>query len=374
MSVRAEKPEGKRTGSAFQRAYAVIMAGGSGTRFWPLSRRKHPKQLLALFGKTTLLEQTVARLRGAIPPKRTYIFTSEWARDQIVRLLPRIPIDQIIAEPASRNTAPTLGLAAHEILRRDSEALMVALPADHVIRKPDAFRGALLAACEWASTEGRSVILGIKPTRPDTGYGYVRLGREAGRAAGEPIYRVEKFEEKPELAAAQRYLASGDFCWNAGMFVWRAATLLRNLDRFQPEMAGQLEEIRAGGGVRGYTQFRRIFPKLQNISIDYALMQRIPDVFGVATDIGWSDVGSWGVVYGLNQKDQQGNVQPKETIAVQSSGNMIVSPRKLVVTVGVQNLVIVETRDALLVCDREQSQDVGKAVQELERQGKRKLL
>jgi len=350
------------------------MAGGSGTRFWPLSRRKHPKQLLALFGKRTLLEQTVARLRGAIPPERIYIFTSQWVRDQIAHLLPRIPANQIIAEPASRNTAPSLGVAAHEILRRDPDALMVALPADHVIRKPDTFRGALRAACEWASTEGRSVIVGIKPTHPDIGYGYARFGREAGRAAGQPIYPVEKFEEKPELAVAQRYLASGDYCWNAGMFVWRAATLLRNLDRFQPELAGQLEEIFAGGGVRGYSKFRRIFPHLQNISIDYALMQRIPDVFGVAADIGWNDVGSWGVAYELNQKDHQGNVQPPETIAIQSRGNMIVSPRKLVVTVGVQNLVIVETRDALLVCDREQAQDVGKAVQELERQGKRKLL
>jgi mannose-1-phosphate guanylyltransferase len=361
-------------GSAFAHAYAVIMAGGSGTRFWPLSRRKHPKQLLALFGKHTLLEQTVTRLRGVIPPERIYIFTSEWVRDQIVRLLPRIPPNQIVAEPASRNTAPTLGVAAHEILRRDPDALMVALPADHVIQKPEAFRRALRAACQWASTEGRSVVLGIKPTRPDTGYGYVRFGSEAGRAAGEPIYQVEKFEEKPDLAAAQRYLASGDFCWNAGMFVWRATTLVHNLERFQPEMARQLEQICSGGGVRGHTKFRRIFPKLQKISIDYALMQRIPNVFGVSADIGWSDVGSWGVVYDLEEKDGQGNVQPPETISIQSGGNMIVSPRKLVVTVGVQNMVIVETKDALLVCGREHSQDVGKAVQELERRGRRKLL
>jgi len=360
--------------SAFAHAYAVIMAGGSGTRFWPLSRRKHPKQLLALFGKSTLLEQTVARIANAIPPERTYIFTNEILRTEIIRLLPQIPREQIVAEPAARNTAPTIGLAAHEILRRDPDGLMVVLPADHVIKKPTVFRRALRAACRWASTRGRSVIIGIKPTRPDVGYGYVRFGRGAGRVEGQEIYQVEKFTEKPALPLARRYLASGKYRWNGGMFVWRASTLLHNLEQHQPAMARSLAQIARAGGVRRKATLRRIFPKLEKISIDFALMQKISNIFGVTADMGWSDVGSWAVVYDLHRKDRDRSVQPGHTIALDSRGNMIVSPRKFVVTVGVRDLVIVETDDALLVCAREDSQRVGKAVQELERRGLRDLL
>src|SRR5579863_3736115 len=183
----------RRPSTAFAQAYAVIMAGGSGTRFWPLSRRRRPKQLLALFGQGTLLEQTVARLRGIIPPARTYIFTSQLLRDEIVRRLPQIPSRQIIAEPAARNTAPTIGLAAHEILRHDRDGLMVVLPSDHVIRRPAEFRRVLKAGCAFARTEGRSVVVGLKPSRPETGYGYVRLGPIAARQAREKIFRVLRF-------------------------------------------------------------------------------------------------------------------------------------------------------------------------------------
>ncbi len=377
MKEKPEKTESKTTrsrASAFARAYAVIMAGGSGTRFWPVSRRKHPKQLLALFGKSTLLEQTVVRIASAIPPERIYIFTNKLLRAEIIRLLPQIPREQIVAEPAARNTAPTIGLAAHEILRHDPDGLMVVLPADHVIKKPAAFRRALRAACRCASTAGRSVILGIKPTRPDVGYGYVRFGRRGGRAEGQEIYQVEKFTEKPTLPLARRYLASGKYRWNGGMFVWRASTLLRNLERHQPAMARSLAQIAQAGGVRSGATLRRIFPRLEKISIDFALMQKISNIFGVTGDMGWSDVGSWAAVYDLHRKDLHGNLQPRHTIALNSRGNMIVSPRKLVVTVGVRDLVIVETDDALLVCSRGESQNVGKAVQELERRGMRGLL
>ena len=210
-------------GSEFEHAYAVILAGGSGTRFWPLSRRKRPKQLLHLFGSSTLLEQAAARLRPVIPPERTYVFTSQQVWREVRRCLRGIPASQIVAEPASRNTAPTLGVAAHEIVRRDPGGLMVVLPSDHVITRPAAFRRALRAACRVGSIEGRSVVMGLKPTRPETGFGYVRLGRLEGQVAGEPIYRVERFVEKPPLAVARRYVASGRYLWNGGMFVWRAS-------------------------------------------------------------------------------------------------------------------------------------------------------
>jgi len=361
--------------AAFEHAYAVVMAGGSGTRFWPLSRRKHPKQLLELFGPGTLLEQTVARLRPIIPPARIYVFTNELVLKEVRRRLAEIPSSQIVAEPASRNTAPTLGVAAHEIARRDPRGLMVVLPSDHVIAKPAAFRQALHAACKVASTEGRSVVLGLKPTRPETGFGYVRLGARAGRVAGNEIFRVEKFTEKPPLAVARRYVTSGRYLWNGGMFIWRVTTLLHNLARFQPHMAGQLARLAAAGGVRAGSSFRRLFPRLEKISIDYALMEKIPNIFAVAADIGWNDVGSWAVAYDLARRDREGTVRPRHSLSLDSQGNLVVSQQgKFVVTVGARDLVIVDTPDALLVCARGRSQDVGRAVQELERLRRDELL
>ena len=360
--------------AAFQHAYAVILAGGSGTRFWPLSRRKRPKQLLRLLGKNTLLEETVGRIGGIIPPERTYIFTSEWVRDEVSRVLPQIPRRQIVAEPASRNTAPTLGLAAHEILKRDPDGVMVVLPSDHIITRPAAFRRILRAGCEWAAVEGRSVVLGLKPTRPETGYGYVRRGSLAGRAGGCALYQVEKFTEKPALPVARRYVASRRYLWNGGMFLWRASTLVRNLARYQPRMARGLEKIARAGGVSARRVLGREYPRLEKISIDYALMERIPQVFVVPADIGWSDVGSWAVVYELSPKDRKRDVRPAASLTLGAAGNMIFSPDKFVVTVGVRDLIIVETEDALLVCARERSQDVGKAVQEIEKRGRSDLL
>ena len=360
--------------SDFSRAYAVILAGGSGTRFWPLSRRRLPKQLLELLGPGTLLERTVERIRPVIPAERAYIFTNEVLCDAVARRLPTIPRQQIVAEPAGRNTAPTIGLAAHEILRRDPEGLMVVLPSDHAIDKPAAFRRALGAACRWASAEGRSVILGLKPTRPDTGYGYVRVGKSAKTIHGQKLCRVEKFTEKPPLATARRYLATGRYLWNGGMFIWKASTLLDHLRRCKPEMAERLEEIARVGGIRNRQVLRRIFPRLEKISIDYAVMEKIPNVYAVAADIGWSDVGSWAVAYELRPKDKEGNVRPHKSFAHDTSGTLIVSPRKFVATVGVRDLIIVETEDALLVCARNRSQEVGRAVQELEQRGLTELL
>ncbi len=360
--------------SVFTHAYAVVMAGGSGTRFWPLSRRKHPKQLLELFGHGTLLEQTVERLRPIIPPERIYVYTNELVLREVRRRLPQIPRAQIVAEPASRNTAPTLGVAAHEICRRDPQGLMVVLPADHIISKRAEFLRVLRAGCETAEKEGSSVVIGLKPTRPDTGFGYVRIGAREDRVAGQEIYRVEKFTEKPPLAVARKYVASGRYLWNGGMFIWRASTLLENFAKHQPKMANQLARLAAAGGVRSAKSFRRLFPKFEKISIDFAIMEKISDIHAVSADIGWNDVGSWAVVYDLTAKDYDANVRPKRSLCLDSLGNMIVAKRSFVVTVGVQDLVIVETDDALLICPRDRSQDVGKAVQALDKAGLANLL
>jgi len=361
------------TDAVLKHTYAVIMAGGSGTRFWPLSRRHHPKQLLTLFGQQSLLEQTVARIQPVIPPSHIYIFTSAEILRKARQLLPRIPSFQIVGEPASRNTAPTLGVAAHEIARRDPEGLMVVLPSDHIIGKPVIFRQVLGAACRVASTPGRSVVLGLKPTRPDTGFGYVRLGGLEGKVAGHEVFRVEDFKEKPTLAVARRYVSSGRHLWNGGMFIWKASTLIENLERFQPEMASRLRQIADAGGVRSRA-FRRLYPKFQKISIDYALMEKISSIYALPADIGWNDVGSWAVAYELGNQDAEKNVRLGASLSLDSHGNMVVSPKKYVVTVGVDDLIVVETDDALLVCARERSQDVGKAVEELDRLGRHELL
>ncbi len=360
--------------SIFAHAYAVVMAGGSGTRFWPLSRRKHPKQLLELFGHGTLLEQTVERLRPLIPPERIYIYTNETVLAEVRRRLPEIPRAQIVAEPASRNTAPTLGVAAHEICRRDPQGLMVVLPADHIIAKPTEFLRVLRAGGEVAAQDANSVVIGLKPVRPDTGFGYVRIGAKATSVGGQKLYPVEEFAEKPPLAVARKYVASGRYLWNGGMFIWRAKTLLENFAKFQPRMADQLLRLAAAGGPRSPKAFRRLYPKFEKISIDFALMEKISNIHAVAADIGWDDVGSWTVVYDLTAKDDDGNVRPKQSLCLDSRGNMIVAKKKFVVTVGVQDLVIVETDDALLVCPRDRSQDVGKAVQALEKAGREELL
>jgi mannose-1-phosphate guanylyltransferase len=360
--------------SVFEHAYAVVMAGGTGTRFWPLSRRKHPKQLLAFFGGGTLLEQTVSRLQPFIPPQRIYVFTNQAIWKEVRRRLPGIPASHVVAEPAGRNTAPTLGVAANEILKRDPDGLMVVLPSDQVIARPARFRQVLRAACQVASVEGRSVVVGLRPSRPETGYGYIRLGKREGPVSGQEVFRVEKFTEKPPLEMARRYVKSGRYLWNGGMFIWRASTLLRNFERHEPRMARQLDAIAAAGGVGNRRALCRLFPRLEKISIDYAIMEKISGIFVVAAEIGWNDVGSWTVVRELSPKDREGNVRPQRSLCLGSRDNIIISNKRFVVAVGVHNLAIVETDDALLVCACDQSQGVGKAVQELERLGLRDLL
>jgi mannose-1-phosphate guanylyltransferase len=363
-----------RQNRIFEHAYAVILAGGSGTRFWPLSRRRQPKQLLRLFGEKTLLAQTLERIERLIPPERTYIFTNQTIQSAVRREVPRVPRQQIVAEPASRNTAPALGLAAFEILSRDPEGLMVALPSDHLIAKPAQFRRVLLVGCKTAFQEGRSVVIGLKPTRPETGYGYIHRGERVGRENGLEIFAVRQFTEKPPLAKAKRYVRSGNYFWNGGMFIWKAATLVKNLQRYQPEMARRLERLAAAGGIRSEKTLKRLYPQLENISIDYALMEKIPEVYAVAADIGWSDVGSWATAYELRPKDRDENIAPAAGFLFDSRSNMIVSPKRFIAAVGVEDLVIVDTEDALLVCSRHHAQDVGKVVRELERRNLKSLL
>lgn len=353
--------------STFSHAYALILAGGSGTRFWPLSRRSRPKQLLRLFEKKSLLEQAAARIQGFIPPERTFVFTNKLIREQVRRELSGIPSEQIVAEPASRNTAPAIALAACEMARRDPNAVMVVLPSDHLITKRGVFRRTLGLGLKIAAQPGRSVVIGIRPTRPETGYGYIRLGTQESQTRGIGVFRVLEFTEKPPLNTARRYLRSGRYLWNGGMFIWRASTLLGNLQRYQPAMSAAIRRLAEAGGIRSLRALTRLYPRLESISVDYALMEKIKDVYAVSADLGWSDVGSWATAYELKPKDAQGNVCSPSGYLLDCHENMIVSEKKFTAAIGVSNLVVVETDDALLVCSKDRSQDVGKIVRELER-------
>jgi len=360
--------------SVFKHAYAVILAGGSGTRFWPSSRQRRPKQLLeGIFGAGTLLQRTVDRISPLIPADRTYVFTNTLLKQPIARLLPRIPARQIVAEPAARNTAPSLGLAAHEILRRDPQGIMVALPSDHLIRKVGVFRSVIRAAIQAGSVEGRSILIGLKPSSPHSGFGYIRMGSEIHAVGGHRVYGVQKFIEKPTPKAAAQYVASGDCMWNGGMFVWRASTLIANLERLKPAIARALNRIAAGGGPASRATLARIYPRIEKISVDYAVAEHADEVYVIPADMGWSDVGSWSEVYELSRKDADANVRPARTLCYESSGNLIVAS-KFVAAVDVQDLVIIETQDAILVADRRRAQDVGKAVAQMKKKGWKELL
>jgi len=360
---------------------AVLLAGGRGTRFWPRSRASTPKQLLNIVGRETMLCQTVERLRSLVPHRAIWVVTNRDQARSVRHELPAVPRSHILAEPVGRNTAAAIGLAAIHLAREHGDALMVVLPSDAWVREVERYRRLVRAALELARRPGNLVVLGIPPTRPETGYGYVERGRSAGRAQGIAAFAVRRFTEKPALRQARNYLASGRFFWNAGMFIWRVSTLLENLERFLPATHLALTEIAQSIGSRRYdSHLRQIYPHLENISVDYAIMEPAtrmappPRVFVIPARIGWSDIGSWAAVYELMAERAGANVSAGPSFALDSTGNYFYSPQKLTAAIGVDDLVLVETDDALLVCARDRSQDVGKIVKWLERTRRKELV
>jgi mannose-1-phosphate guanylyltransferase len=353
--------------------YGLILAGGRGTRFWPRSRRSRSKQVLKFFGNRTLIQQTVDRLRPVLPPERLWILTSPQLRAEIVKQLPEVPKRQILAEPAQRNTAPAIGLAAHILQSIDPNALMGVFPADHVIAKPREYVRLLRPAFQSAA-EGNIVVLGIQPRWPETGYGYIEF--PGGSAAGERrAVRVVSFREKPNAATAEEFLAAGNFYWNAGMFFWKTSVLLDALRRFLPKTEHLLAGLPPFTSSKFSASLAAAFPQCDNISIDYAVMERAPNVTGIpAGDFGWNDVGSWNAVYDLQKRDAQGNALLSDSIVKASSGNYVDAQGKLVALLGVKDLIVVDTPDALLIADRKRAQEVGELVRRLEKAGRDELL
>jgi len=362
-------------------ACAVLLAGGRGTRFWPRSRTRLPKQLLNITGEATMLRETAGRLAPLFPARNLWAVTNVEQAAAVRRELPGVPASHVVAEPLGRNTAAAIGLAAFHLAHRHGDALMAVLPADSYIADVPRYRKLVRAALELASSPGNLVVMGIPPTRPETGYGYIERGAEGARAQGEIAFAVKRFTEKPEPAVAQKYLAAGSYLWNAGMFFWRVSTFLENLKRYLPDTYEALRKLAKMIGTRGYdAALRRIYPRLENISVDYAVMERATlergqqSVFVIPAKVGWSDIGSWAAVYELLAPKLDANVSAGPFVALDATGNFFWSPEKLVAAVGVKDLVVVDTADAILICPRERAQDVGKIVKWIEEQKLRKLL
>lgn len=356
--------------------HAVIMAGGVGTRFWPLSRSKNPKQLLRFFDEQSMIQKTVARLESLIPPERVVVVTHALQADEIRRQLPRVPPQNVLVEPIGRNTAPCIGLAAVHIVRRDPEAVMAVLAADHLIEPSEEFCRAIDFGARMALESDVLVTMGIPPTRPETGYGYIQFITEASiRDGALTAHRVKTFAEKPNLATAQRFLQSGDFLWNSGMFIWRASTILSLMETLLPEMHQGLSEISMTVGTAEYDrELDRVYRIFKSVSIDYGVMEHANNVMVIRAPFSWNDVGSWEEVYQLTDKDAHANGVRGEAVLQDVERSLIFSPKKLVAAVGVSDIIIVETEDALLVCRRDRAQDVKKIVDALVARGHDELL
>jgi len=362
-------------------ACVVLLAGGRGTRFWPRSRKRAPKQLLNIVGDRTMLRETMVRLSPLFLPQNTWVVTNRDQSPAVRRELPEIPPSHIVAEPVGRNTAAAIGLAAVHLVHDHGDALMAVLPSDSFIADVEGYRTLVHAALDLAREPGNLVVLGVPPTRPETGYGYIERSNIAARPRGVAAYTVRRFTEKPGLPLARRYAASGTYLWNAGMFFWRASTFLDNLKRFLPATHDALQEFATFIGSRRYTAaLHRIYPQLDNISVDYAVMEPAtrsagkPRVLVIPAKVGWSDIGSWAAVYEFLAEKRGANVSAGASFALDASGNFFWSPKKFVAAIGVQDLVLVETDDAVLLCRRERSQDVGKIVKWLEENRRRELL
>jgi mannose-1-phosphate guanylyltransferase len=354
--------------------HALILAGGRGTRFWPRSRTKRAKQVLGFLGEDTLIQKTVERLEKLIPRERIWVLTNEHLREEIARQLPGVPKRQILAEPAQRNTAPPIGLAAKILHDEDPDAVMGVFPADHHIGKPAAFLKIVRAAYR-AAAAGRMALIGIQPRWAETGYGYVEFPQ--GRMVPGSLVPVEivRFREKPNPETAREFVAAGHFGWNAGMFFWRADVFLEELRQHLPETAALIESLPKFGAKPFAAKLAEVFPRCENISVDYAILERAHDVVGFAAgDIGWNDVGSWNAVHDLLPKDPDGNAAQTEALFVSASGNLVHAPGKLVALLGVDDLIVVETPDALLIARKDQAQRVGDVVKLLEKQKRDDLL
>lgn len=349
--------------------HAIIMAGGSGTRFWPASRRARPKQLLALDGEATMIESTLKRLSGLVAAENTRVLSSELLVDPITQLLPELPTANILGEPCRRDTAPCIGLAAELVLAADPDGIMLVMPSDHRIAALGEFQSAIQHATRCLDDNPAKIVtFGIPPSYPAESFGYIERGAPLDALQDGPLtFEVERFREKPDLTTAKEYLESGQFYWNSGIFVWRAATILEALGTYQPELREHLRTIGKAIGSADYAKvLDREFHAIQGISIDYAVMEHYPSVLVIEAPFDWDDVGNWQSLERIHGQDERGNTVVGQHIGIETEGTIVSgSDDHLVVTVGMENCIVVHTADATLVARRNDEAALRQVVEQL---------
>lgn len=350
---------------------AVIMAGGRGERFWPKSRNTRPKQFLSLTKDgETMIQKTVKRLLPLVDMEDIFIVTNAAYISLVKEQLPKLPEENILAEPCARNTAPCIAFAAAVIGRKYDDAVMLVLPSDHLIGYEDIYISTLKKAVA-VSEEGRNLVtIGITPTYPETGYGYINFGKEAGNA-----YEVERFVEKPDLATAKEYLASGKYLWNSGMFVWKISSIMANLKEFMPEIHEGALRIGEAFGTESYNEVLvKEFTAFTSESVDFGIMEKASDIYTIPGSFGWDDVGSWLAVERINETDDDKNYIEGNVISIGSERATICGGKRLIAAVGVEDIIIIDTDDAVLICSKNNTQDVKQVIAQLKEQGSNDLV
>ena len=351
--------------------YGVIMAGGGGTRFWPASRQKTPKQLLNLTGKDLMINETINRVSKVVDQNKIFIVTNSAQADKMSEVTPEfIAQDHVLAEPSARNTAACIGYAAIEIMKKYGDGVMCIFPADHYIKDEDSFVKIFNDAISTAMSSEKLVTIGITPSFPSTGYGYIKYNR-----SDVMVKDVIEFVEKPDLETAKRYVESGEYAWNSGMFIWKASTILNNFKKYLPDIYNYLDQISESIGTEVEKEvIERIYPVIPSVSIDYGIMEKSSEVVVLTGEFGWNDVGSWDTMEALFDADRKGNIICGEQINIDTENCISVSNGRLIATIGVENLIIVETEDALLVCSRDKAQKVKEVVDLLKEKGESRYL
>lgn len=351
--------------------YGIILAGGGGTRFWPLSRKELPKQFLNLSGGDLMVNETIDRMCGFVKAENIFIVTSlEQTPLTLESTHGRVAEDHVLSEPAARNTSACIGYAAMELVKKHGDGIMCILPSDHYIKETSAYEEVMQRAISVALETDHLVTVGIKPTFPATGYGYIKYGEVIGN-----YKKVEDFVEKPDVKVAKSYLAEGNYLWNSGMFVWKASTILTYFKELLPDIYAYLEEIgTAMGTPQEQETLQRVYPQIPKISIDYGIMERAKEVVVIEGDFGWNDVGSWDALQALYPEDENGNVIYGEQIHIDTKNCIAYAKTKLIAALGVEDLIIVEADDAILVCHKDKAQEVKQVVEGLKNQGKDKYL
>lgn len=352
---------------------AVIMAGGKGERFWPKSRTHLPKQFLSLTSDNeTMIQKTVRRLAPLVKPEDVYIVTNAAYRALLAEQLPELPEENVVCEPCPRNTAPCIGLAAGIIQKKYGDAVMLVLPSDHLIHAEDMYLDTLRKAVLAAENETNLVTLGITPTYPETGYGYIKYVRGSGRNG---VYSVECFAEKPDLETARSYLKEGSYLWNSGMFIWKVSTILMNIEKYMPELYTGLLPITAAYGTPEFEQIlEERFRTLPSESVDYGIMEKADNIRTIPGSFGWDDVGSWLALERINHTDTDGNVLSGDVVSIDSRNCTVSGGKRLIAVLGLQDTIVVDTPDALLVCDKNSTQNIKKILAALREQNREELL